>query len=244
MDLRRIPPAPYASDDVPPGRPCAAFISSVLVACRVAGTGRRCSTLPTLRALLRMPSPALRRKLLALRYTARLHRLCNDSAAPNLSRQRARAALQALPQVPTYPSLVQDSANSWDPDQEKAARETEWRTAGLRTKRAVPPPTRDAPDPPAVRLRDAWAIALEARYHCATFPILHRTVPRHGPRRPNGRPVPPLHERVQLTPQEKAALADLSLLHRPTCTKSQLATITQALRTLRPKERWARHKTA
>ena len=218
----------------------AAFISSILVACRAIGTGRRRSMLPTLRALLRIPSPALRRKCLAHRYTARLLSMCQDKSVPALARKRARAALEALPQVPAFLGLVPDLAHPWGPEQETAARADEWRRAGMRTKRPVPDPTPGAYYPPAVHLHDPWAKALAARYHCATFPILTRTVARQGPRRPNGRPVPPLHERAQLTPQEKSALADLSLLHRSTCTPAELATITQALRALRPREKWAR----
>lgn len=151
----------------------AAFISSVLVACRTSGTRGRRLMLPTMRALLRLPSPALGRKILANRYTARLHRNTDDNSVPGLGRTRARTALRALPQVPTHPVLVPDTAHPWGSVQEKAAQEEEWRNAGLRTKRPLPLP-REGSLYSTVRLRDAWARALAARYHCAPFPILHR----------------------------------------------------------------------
>ena len=218
----------------------AAFISSVLVACRVAGPRRSRSKLPTLRALLRMPSPALRRQVLAHRYAARLLRISLDSSTPALPRSRARAAWEALALVPSFPKLVPDPSHPWGPHEVQAAREEEWRCASLRSKRPVPPPVTGCFYPPAVRLRAPWAIALAARYHCATFPILSRPVSRQGPRRPNGRPLTPLYERAQLTEREHSALKDLTLLHRPSCSAQELGAITRALHALRPREKWAR----
>lgn len=180
----------------------AAYISSVLVSCRVAGPRRSRSKLPTMRALLRLPSPALRRKVLAHRYAARLLRISRDSSTPAVSRARARAAWEALPLVPSFPQLVPDPSQPWGPHEAQVAREAEWRRASLRSKRPVPPPVKGALCPPAVRLRAPWASALAARYHCATFPILSRPVPRQGPRRSNGRPITPLYERAQLTERE------------------------------------------
>lgn len=92
----------------------AGFISATILACRVSGKAKRLSTLPVLRALLRIPTPGLRRQILAHRYVARLIRITRDSATAANVRLRAQAAKDALSltgpvaQVPGLRDLVPD----------------------------------------------------------------------------------------------------------------------------------------
>lgn len=219
----------------------AGYISSVLLACRVSGAGRRRSTLPLLRSVLRISSPELRRQIIAHRYVARLNRVAKDDKLHPTTRTRAQAAREALPRVPGLLALVPDLDNPWSHDLVNQARTAEWRRASLHTRRPVPPPAQ-GPNflPPAARLCEQWARALAARYHCTTFPILHRALPRAGPRPQSGKPVAPLHDRAVLSLAEQSAMTTLELLHEAHCTPHQLAEITTALRTLRPRERWSR----
>lgn len=99
----------------------AGFLSATLIACRIRGTGKRHSTLNTLRALARIPSPQLRRQVDAHRYVSRLHRIGNDdTSSPNTKRHEA-AALAALPSVPGFSDLVPDIGHPWTPQDRRAA---------------------------------------------------------------------------------------------------------------------------
>lgn len=218
----------------------AGFISVTLLACRTRGTGNRHSSLPTLRALARLPSPQHRRKADAHAYVARLIRIVHDEVSPQETKSRARAALSVIPQLPTFQELVPDAEHPWTPAQARKKMEEEWRRASQTSSRPVPPPS-PGPcySPPALRLKDAWAVALAARYHCSTFPIFHRPVPREGPRNLRGRRPRPMYEKAQRSHDENAALATLVLLHSSTCSVQELAAITEALRVLRPREKWA-----
>lgn len=222
----------------------AGFLSATLIACRAKGTGKRRSTLPILRALSRLPSPSHRRKSQAHRYVRRLHRLIADDEAPTKARDRAKAALAALPTIPGFNALVPDLDDPWDAETEKAEMVEEWRGATQASRRPVPPP---APGPgyllPALRLKEKWAVALAARYHCSTFPILHRQLPRQGPRNHSSNRPRPLYDKAVTSHEENAALATLALLQRPTCTSADLRHITAALHVLRPRERWAHRPT-
>lgn len=93
-----------------------------------------------------------------------------------------------------------------------------------------------------MRLREKWAVALAARYHCSTFSILNRPFPLQVPRNKRGAPLKSVYEREVLVPQKNAAMATLALLHRPICTPQDFAAITKALHTLLPREKWA-HQT-
>ena len=131
----------------------AGFISATLLACRVAGKAKRRSTLPVLRALLRIPSPALRRQILAHQYVARLGRLTTDPKTSQPIRYRAQAARQALPQVPGLAALVPDFARPWDRNQVKQACADEWQRATRFSRRKIPGPVPGRHLPPAARLR-------------------------------------------------------------------------------------------
>ena len=219
----------------------AGFISATLIACRTQGTGNMHSSLKTLRSIARLPSPQLRRQADAHRYVDRLHKITHDEKAHTNTKHRAAAALAALPQVTGFDALVPDLTQPRTRQDYRTALSTEWQRATQISCRPVPPP---APGPfyypPALRLKDAWAVALASRYHCSTFPLFHRPMPREGPRTSRGSRPKPLYEKAVRTDDENEALATLALLHKPTCTANELAAVTQALRTLRPREKWAR----
>lgn len=105
----------------------AAYISTVLTACRATGPTRNRATLRALRALLRIPSPALRRTIVAHGYARRVYRMAKDSALSAIARTRARATPAALPQVPGIQALVPDLTNPWQTHETRQAGEVEWR---------------------------------------------------------------------------------------------------------------------
>ena len=219
----------------------AGFLSATIIACRTRGTGARRSNLHALRALARLPSPQHRREAGANRYVVRLHRIVKDDVAPTQTKDRATAALAALSQLPTFRDLVPDIDRPWTTAEARADQVDEWFRATYSTSRPVPPPGPGAMFyPPALRLKDTWAVALAAKYHCSTFPILQRALTREGPRTRSGNRLRPLYEKAQRTHAEDAALAVLPLLHSSTCSVSELSAITEALRTLRPREKWSR----
>lgn len=219
----------------------ARFISTVLVPCRVEGPARRRSLLPILRAILRLPSPQLRRQLMAHRYVTQLHRLQLNTRKLELARERARDALAVIDRVPGFSALVPDKTAPWVRQNQQLALKAEWHNATAHAKRSVPDPgSRRHWYPPAARLADDWARALAARYHCNTFPILHRSLRRQGPPDKNAKRPQPINDAAVLTPAEKLALTALQLLHHAEATTQHLRDITAALRTLRPRETWAR----
>lgn len=219
----------------------AALISATVVKCRaVTGRGTR-PALPMLRAVTRLPSPDLRRQAAAHSFTARMLALSTDDDIPQHTRAKASATCSALSKIPAFRDLVSDPTKPWSRKDAHAARTREWDRASAGLARPVPPPGHGGHYyPPAMRLRPAWARNLAARYHVSTFPILHRPVPRAGPRRRNARALTPLREKAVLTAAETDALETLKLLHRTSTTNRQLIDIVAALETLRPRDAWAR----
>lgn len=100
----------------------AGYISAVLIACTVPGTGRRCSSLPPIRALLRIHSPPLRRQVLVHRYVAKLHRGASDPALPRQSRLGAQVAHATITTIPGILDLAPDMLKPWGLHQEQKAR--------------------------------------------------------------------------------------------------------------------------
>ena len=219
----------------------AALISATVVSCRaVAGRGSRPS-LPMLRAVMRLPSPDLRRQSAANAFAARMLALSTGADVPQHARSKASATCAALSRNPAFLALVPDPAKPWSKKDVHAAGAKEWSRASAGLARPVPPPGRGVHYyPPAMRLRPAWARNLAARYHANTFPILHRPVTRAGPRRKNARALAPLREKAVLTATESNALDTLKLLHCTETTHRQLPAIVAALETLRPRDAWAR----
>ena len=219
----------------------AGFLSATTAAVYTSAKGRRRAALPVMRSLARLPSPMLRRQMLAHAYVTRLLRVIADPALPSNSRQRARNAHSALKQISSFVELVPDLNSPWKRIDARTAREQEWNRASQLSARPVPPPGRHSTYyPPAMRLRQAWARNLATRYHCNSFPILHRSVQRAGPRPLRGRRPKPLTEAAVLTEAERNALRTLKHLHKADCTNAELAMIETALTTLRPRDAWAR----
>lgn len=223
----------------------AGFLSATTATVRITARGRRRAMLPVMRALARLPSPLLRRKLLAHAYTRRLLSTITDLKLPSNSRTRARnahcALLQLVVELPAFLALVPDPSHPWQPEDIRAEREREWARAGQLISRPVPPRGRSPKYyPPAVHLCHAWATNLATRYHCNSFPILHRALPHAGPRPLRGRRPKPLTDTAVLTPAERGALRSLDLLQNAECTNAQLATIEKALSILRTRDAWAR----
>ena len=219
----------------------AGFLSAVTATVRTREKGNRRAALPIMRAIARLPSPQHRRQVLAHSYAARLIRIIRDPKAPSTSRIRAQNAHRALEQIPAFLVLVPNPHSPWKAEHIRAAREKEWARASQLLSRPVPPPGRGRTYyPPAMRLQDAWARNLAMRYHCNTFPILHRALPRAGPRPLRGRRLKPITEVAMLTTGERDALATLKKLLNADCTNNALAAITAALSTLRPRDTWAR----
>ena len=219
----------------------AALITATVVKCAATpGRGSR-PTLPILRAVTRLPSPDLRRKTAAHEFAARMLALSTGGDIPPHTRAKAHATRAALSRIPGFLYLVPDPEQPWKKKDVLAARAAEWRRATAGLARPVPPPHGGAHYlPPAMRLRPHWARNLAARYHANTFPILHRPVPRAGPRRRNARALAPLREKAILTREEAAAMETLKLLHRADIQNRQLPAIVTALETLRPRDSWAR----
>ena len=219
----------------------AGFLSAVNATVRTKATGNRRAALPIMRALARLPSPMLRRQALAHSYAARLLRITSDPKSPSASRTRAHNAQKALQQIPSFLALVPDPCSPWTAEHARAAREKEWARASQLISRPVPPPGWGRTYyPPAMRLKDAWARNLALRYHCNTFPLLHRALPRAGPRPLRGRRLKPLTEVAMLSTAERGALTTLKHLHNANCSDTTLAAISAALVTLRPRDAWAR----
>lgn len=107
----------------------------------------------------------------------RLHWL---STQPTNTRRRASSALLAsLPHIPGMRVLVPDLQRSWTRKEEGDAKAAECQRMAQLSRRPAPPPsTRPTLLPPAMRLQEKWPAALGARYHCFTFPIVHRPLPR------------------------------------------------------------------
>lgn len=219
----------------------AGFLSAVNATVRTREKGHRRAALPIMRAIARLPSPQHRRQALAHSYAARLIRIIQNPKAPSASRTRAQNAQKALRKIPSFLTLVPNPSSPWKAIDIREAREKEWARASQLLSRPVPPPGRGRTYfPPAMRLKDAWARNLAMRYHCNTFPILHRSLPRAGPRTLRGRRLNPLTEVAMLTAAERHALATLKHLLSADCTSNTLAVITAALSTLRPRDAWAR----
>ena len=219
----------------------AALISATVVKCRTNTSRGRRPTLPQLRAVLRIPSPGLRRQTAAHAFAARINTLIADENLPAHIRAKARDTRAALWKIPSFLQLVSDPCKPWNTNDVREARVAEWTRASAGLARPVPSPSRDTQYyPPAMRLKPHWARNLAARYHISTFPILHRQAQRAGPRRKNGRALAPLQERAVLTDAETDAMKTLKLLHRADTPPHKLPAIVDALKTLRPRDKWAR----
>ena len=219
----------------------AGFLSMVNATVRARRKGPRRAALPTMRAIARLPSLQHRRQALAHSYAARLLRIITDPKTRSVPRTRAIQAHEALAQIPSFVAVVPDPSHPWQKEQARAALEKEWARASQMSSRPVPPPGGGrAHYPPAMRLRRAWARNLAMRYHCNTFPLLHRALPRAGPRPQRGRRPKPLTEAAVLTTAERSALRTLQNLQNADCTTAQLARIEDALSTLRSRDAWAR----
>ena len=180
----------------------AGFISATLTAVTLKSSR---NTLKCARALLRMDSPELVRKIMANQFVAQINRTSQDECLPRHVRQRAIAAKQELPKVPLLQRLVPNLEKPWEPADIQAEREMEWERAFEGRKRRPPTPGRGEDKLPwGLRLLPPWTRALVARYFFATFPIIEKKAMVHGKKK---------YLAAEKTPAEVKALRTLRMLH-------------------------------
>ena len=180
----------------------AGFISATLTAVTLR---RRRNSLPLARALLRMDSPDLVRKIRAHQFVAQINHTSDDTNLPNHVRERAEVARQELHAVPLLGRLVPDLENPWKPSDIRAAREDEWEKAFEGRKRRPPKAGRGKEKLPwGLRLLPPWSRALVARYFLVTFPIIEKRVTVAGKKK---------YLAAAKTPAEVKALRSLRMMH-------------------------------
>ena len=201
----------------------AAFITATLVA--VAAKSKQ-KTLTLGRALLRMDSPELVRKIKAHQFVAQLVRTSSDSNAPQHARDRARLARRDLHSVPHLRDLVDELDRPWGREEIRAAREEEWKNAFRRRKRKPPTAGRKYETLPwGLRLLPPWTRPLVARYFFATFPILEKKEEENGKT---------AYSPAAKTAAETLALRSLRLLQSEwTGVQADIDEVVSALETLR-----------
>lgn len=155
----------------------AGFFSAIRMACRTTTSGRRRSALSILRALVRLPSPFLRRHTPVHRVARRLKTRLAVQDLQATARAQIQSAQDALLLIPGFRSLVPEPWHPWSCEDEMQAAQAEWHSTNIHSSRPVPPPGSGtaALYHPVLWLRAPWARNLAARYHCGTFYIFNRT---------------------------------------------------------------------